>query len=288
VCCGADVERAYPAGARDLPDLTALDLKAMIAGCNTSRSSAVQELAEAPTARETIAAAIEDVTDVTEARFRARLRELPDGHLDASRLHRVRLPSIGRRLDDEERRPAGPLRFHLRCADQAPGVDQQPRGPRALGATIAAVFSPICAFDMPWSSGKAVPVGQSKVVTREGTVVPRRGGPAGRVEEATTTGSFIGDDQLGVCFWGASPTVLAASGKTSTATSHGDVDWAGCTSKTCSGSTGRGEFFGAAFPGTRWRADPAPVSFADGLDAGGFLGLALVESSPTSRDYEYS
>src|SRR5207237_6408113 len=60
-----------------LPELTALDLKAMIAGCNVAVER-VQELAERY-GRDTISAAIADVTDMTEARFRARLRELPDG-----------------------------------------------------------------------------------------------------------------------------------------------------------------------------------------------------------------
>ena len=71
-----DVERAYLRRTR-LPDLTGLDLKAMIAGCNVAVER-VQALAERY-GRDTVVAAIADVGDVAEARFRARLRELPNG-----------------------------------------------------------------------------------------------------------------------------------------------------------------------------------------------------------------
>src|SRR4029079_6880883 len=60
-----------------LPNLTALDLKAMIAGCNVAVER-VQELAERY-GHETIADAIADVTELTHDVSRARLRELPDG-----------------------------------------------------------------------------------------------------------------------------------------------------------------------------------------------------------------
>src|SRR5436190_4483173 len=140
----ADVERAYLRRTR-LPDLTALDLKAMIAGCNVAVER-VQELADRY-GRETIAAAIEDVTDVTEARFRARLRELADGtwthrgYIEYDTVYPVvvSMTKSGDRLTVD----------FTESADQAPAVINCTR-PACVGATIAAGLPYLC-FDRPWS-----------------------------------------------------------------------------------------------------------------------------------------
>ena len=265
----ADVERAYLRRTR-LPDLTALDLKAMIAGCNVAVER-VQELAERY-GRETIAAAIEDVTDVTEARFRARLRELPDGtwthrgYIEYDTVYPVvvSMTKSGDRLTFD----------FTETADQAPAVINCTR-PACVGATIAAVLPYLC-FDMPWS-----PAGLQRaieVVTREGSVV-HAAWPAG-VSKATTTGSFMATISSSVCL----AKLLAASDV------HRDqfmATWmGGLYVEDVFGIDQRGEFFGAAFLDAMAGGSGAR-SFADGLDAGGFL------DSPSSiianvEDYEYS
>jgi N-methylhydantoinase B len=242
----------------------------MIAGCNVAVER-VQELAERY-GHETIADAIADVTDVTEARFRARLRELPDGtwthrgYIEYDTVYPV-VVSMTKAGDS--------LTFDFtETADQAPAVINCTR-PACVGATIAAVLPYLC-FDMPWS-----PAGLQRaieVVTREGSVV-HAAWPAG-VSKATTTGSFMATISSSVCL----AKLLAASD------AHRDqfmATWmGGLYVEDVFGIDQRGEFFGAAFLDAMAGGSGAR-SFADGLDAGGFL------DSPSSiianvEDYEYS
>src|SRR5262245_42929133 len=72
----SDVEDGYLRRTR-LPHLVGLDLKAMIAGCNVGIAR-VREVADRYGV-ETVRAVIDGINAATEARFRARLRELPDG-----------------------------------------------------------------------------------------------------------------------------------------------------------------------------------------------------------------
>ena len=129
---------------------------------------------------------------------------------------------------------------------------------------------------MPWS-----PAGLQRaieVVTREGSVV-HAAWPAG-VSKATTTGSFMATISSSVCL----AKLLAASDV------HRDqfmATWmGGLYVEDVFGIDQRGEFFGAAFLDAMAGGSGAR-SFADGLDAGGFL------DSPSSiianvEDYEYS
>ena len=264
-----DVERAYLRRTR-LPELTALDLKAMIAGCNVAVDR-VQALADRY-GRSTVLAAIADVSDVTEARFRARLRELPNGtwthrgYIEYDTIYPV-VVSVTKQ-DDQ-------ITFDFtQSADQAPAVINCTR-PACVGATIAALLPYLC-FDMPWS-----PAGLQRaieVVTREGTVV-HAAWPAG-VSKATTTGSFMATIATSVCL----AKMLAASDR------HRDqfmATWmGGLYVEDVFGVDQRGEYFGAAFLDAMAGGSGAR-SFADGLDAGGFL------DSPSSiianvEDYEYS
>jgi N-methylhydantoinase B len=264
-----DVERAYLRRTR-LPELTALDLKAMIAGCNVAVDR-VQALAERY-GRSTVLAAIADVSDVTEARFRARLRELPNGtwthrgYIEYDTIYPV-VVSVTKH-DDQ-------ITFDFtQSADQAPAVINCTR-PACVGATIAALLPYLC-FDMPWS-----PAGIQRaieVVTREGTVVHAKW-PAG-VSKATTTGSFMATISTSVCL----AKLLAASDR------HRDqfmATWmGGLYVEDVFGVDQRGEYFGAAFLDAMAGGSGARA-FADGLDAGGFL------DSPSSiianvEDYEYS
>jgi N-methylhydantoinase B len=264
-----DVERAYLRRTR-LPALTALDLKAMIAGCNVAVDR-VQALAERY-GRSTVVDAIADVSDVTEARFRARLRELPNGtwthrgYIEYDTVYPV-VVSVTKQ-DDQ-------ITFDFtQTADQAPAVINCTR-PACVGATIAAMLPYLC-FDMPWS-----PAGLQRaieVVTREGTVV-HAAWPAG-VSKATTTGSFMATISTSVCL----AKMLAASDR------HRDqfmATWmGGLYVEDVFGVDQRGEYFGAAFLDAMAGGSGARSS-ADGLDAGGFL------DSPSSiianvEDYEYS
>ena len=264
-----DVERAYLRRTR-LPGLTALDLKAMIAGCNVAVER-VQSLAERYTV-ETVTAAISDVTDVTEARFRARLRELPNGtwthrgYIEYDSVYPVVVTLT--KHDDQ-------LTFDFsESADQAPAVINCTR-PACVGATIAAVLPYLC-FDMPWS-----PAGLQRAIevrTREGSVVDAAW-PAG-VSKATTTGSFMATISASVCL----AKLLAAS---ESHRSQFMATWmGGLYVEDVFGIDQRGEYFGAAFLDAMAGGSGARAA-ADGLDAGGFL------DSPSAiianvEDYEYS
>jgi N-methylhydantoinase B len=264
-----DVEQGYLRRTR-LPHLVGLDLKAMIAGCNVAVER-VQSLVDRY-GLETVLAAIDQVIDATEVRFRARLNELPDGtwthrgYIEYDKVYPV-VVSMTKKGDS--------LVFDFsQTAAQAPAVINCTR-PACVGATIAAVLPYLC-FDMPWS-----PAGLSRAIevrTKEGTVV-HAAWPAG-VSKATTTGSFMATISASVCL----AKMLAASA------AHLDqfmATWmGGLYVEDVFGFDQRGDFFGAAFLDAMAGGSGAR-SFADGLDAGGFL------DSPSSiianvEDYEYS
>ena len=71
-----DLEREYLVRSR-LPELNALDLRGQIAA-NRLQATRVVELC-ARYGRDRVLAAVDNLVDSTERRFRARLRELPDG-----------------------------------------------------------------------------------------------------------------------------------------------------------------------------------------------------------------
>jgi N-methylhydantoinase B len=264
-----DVERGYLRRTR-LPHLVGLDLKAMIAGCNVA-AERVQELV-GRYGRPTVLAAIEGINAATAARFRARLRELPNGtwthrgYIEYDSIY----PVIVSMTKQDDR-----LTFDFsQTADQAPAVVNCTR-PACVGATIAAVLPYLC-YDMPWSpAGLQAAV---EVITREGSVV-HAAWPAG-VSKATTTGSFMATISSSVCL----AKMLAASEP------HREqfmATWmGGLYVEDVFGVDQRGDFFGATILDAMAGGSGAPAT-ADGLDAGGFL------DSPSSiianvEDYEYS
>jgi N-methylhydantoinase B len=264
-----DSEREYLRRTR-LPALTALDLKAMIAGCNVA-AERVQSLAERY-GRSDVVAAIEDISDVTEARFRARLRELPDGTFK----HRgyIEYDTVYPVVVAMTKQDDALIVDFSETADQAPAVINCTR-PACVGATVAAILPYLC-FDMPWS-----PAGLQRAIdvrTREGSVV-HAAWPAG-VSKATTTGSFMATISTSVCL----AKLLAASDahrRQFMATWMG-----GLFVEDVFGVDQRGEFFGAAILDAMAGGSGAR-SFADGLDAGGFL------DSPSAiianvEDYEFT
>ena len=264
-----DVERGYLRRTR-LPHLVGLDLKAMIAGCNVA-AERVQELV-GRYGRPTVLAAIEGINAATAARFRARLRELPNGtwthrgYIEYDSIY----PVIVSMTKQDDR-----LTFDFgQTADQAPAVVNCTR-PACVGATIAAVLPYLC-YDMPWSpAGLQAAV---EVITREGSIV-HAAWPAG-VSKATTTGSFMATISSSVCL----AKMLAASEP------HREqfmATWmGGLYVEDVFGVDQRGDFFGATILDAMAGGSGARAT-ADGLDAGGFL------DSPSSiianvEDYEYS
>jgi N-methylhydantoinase B len=265
----ADVEQAYLRRSR-LPHLASMDLKAMIAGCHVGVAR-VQSLVERY-GLDTVLSAIEGINVATEARFRARLSELPDGTWS----HRGYIE-----YDDiypvvvEMTKQGDSLAFDFTgTADQAGAVINCTR-PACVGATVAAVLPYLC-YDMAWS-----PAGILRAVdvhTREGSVV-HAAWPAG-VSKATTTGSFMATISSGVCL----SKMLAASEP------HLDqfmATWmGGLYVEDMFGVDQRGDFFGAAILDAMGGGSGARFN-ADGLDAGGFL------DSPSAiianiEDIEYS
>ena len=264
-----DVERGYLRRTR-LPNLVGLDLKAMIAGCNVA-AERVQELVDRY-GRSTVLATIDGINAATASRFRARLRELPNGtwshrgYIEYDTIYPVAVSMTKR---DEQ------LTFDFsETGDQAPAVVNCTR-PACVGATIAAVLPYLC-YDMPWSpAGLQAAV---EVITREGSVV-HAAWPAG-VSKATTTGSFMATISSSVCL----AKLLASSEP------HREqfmATWmGGLYVEDVFGVDQRGEFFGAAVLDAMAGGSGARAR-ADGLDAGGFL------DSPSSiianvEDYEYS
>jgi N-methylhydantoinase B len=264
-----DVERGYLRRTR-LPHLVDLDLRAMIAGCNVGVAR-VQDLTERY-GTDVVLEAIEGINVATAARFRARLRELPDG----TWTHRGYIE-----YDDvypvvvEMTKKGDSLTFdYTGTADQAGAVINCTR-PACVGAVVAAVLPYLC-YDMAWS-----PAGLQRAIevrTREGTVV-HAAWPAG-TSKATTTGSFMATISAGVCL---SKLLAASEGHLQQFMST----WmGGLYVEDMFGTDQRGEFFGAAILDAMAGGSGARA-FADGLDAGGFL------DSPSAiianiEDIEYS
>ena len=264
-----DVERGYLRRTR-LPHLVGLDLKAMIAGCNVGVAR-VQDLAERY-GTDVVLAAIEGINVATAARFRARLRELPDGtwshrgYIEYDEVYPVVV---------EMTKKGDSLSFDFTgSADQAGAVINCTR-PACVGAVVAAVLPYLC-YDMAWS-----PAGLQRAIevrTREGTVV-HAAWPAG-TSKATTTGSFMATISAGVCL---SKLLAASEGHLRQFMST----WmGGLYVEDMFGVDQRGEFFGAAILDAMAGGSGARA-FADGLDAGGFL------DSPSAiianiEDIEYS
>ena len=264
-----DVERGYLRRTR-LPHLVGLDLKAMIAGCNVGVAR-VQDLAERY-GTDVVLAAIEGVNQATAARFRARLRELPDGTWS----HRgyIEYDEVYPVVVEMAKQGDSLIFDYTRSADQAGAVINCTR-PACVGAVVAAVLPYLC-YDMAWS-----PAGLQRAIevrTREGTVV-HAAWPAG-TSKATTTGSFMATISAGVCL---SKLLAASEGHLRQFMST----WmGGLYVEDLFGVDQRGEFFGAAILDAMAGGSGARA-FADGLDAGGFL------DSPSAiianiEDIEYS
>ena len=265
----SDVEQGYLRRTR-LPHLVGLDLRAMIAGCNVG-AARVQDLI-GRYGLDTVRAVIAGVSSATEARFRARLAELPDGTWS----HRgyIEYDDVYPVVVEMTKRGDSLVFDFTKSADQAGAVINCTR-PACVGATVAAVLPYLC-FDMAWS-----PAGLQRAIevrTREGSVV-HAAWPAG-VSKATTTGSFMATIASGVCL----SKMLAA---TEDHLDHFMSTWmGGLYVEDMFGIDQRGNFFGAAILDAMAGGSGARAR-SDGLDAGGFL------DSPSAiianiEDIEYS
>ncbi len=210
---------------------------------------------------------------MTEARFRARLRELPDGtwthrgYIEYDNIYPI-IVSVTKHDDSL-------VIDFTETADQAPAVINCTR-PACVGATIAAVLPYLC-FDMPWS-----PAGLQRAIevqTREGSVVARRLA-RGRLEGDDDRQLHVDDQHQRV------PGQDARRQRAAPRTVHGHLDGRPLRRGRVRRSTSAASS-SARRSWTRWPADRAPARHADGLDAGGFL------DSPSAiianvEDYEYS
>lgn len=261
-----DIEREYLRRSR-LPEQVGLDLRAKIAAATVARQR-LRELA-AEYGVEVLRDAMADMIDHAEVRFRARLRELPDGAWS----HRTYIEyedeiyTVALRMEKRDDELTLDLRGTSR---QAPAVINATRD--ALAAIARGNLCTLLCWDIPWcpsAIGRAV-----EVVTEPGTLVDAEW-PAG-VSKATTTTLWV----LGKSMTVAAGKMLLSSER------HAEramAAWEGALLVE--------EIFGALPDGSRFGgtlldgmaggsgAGPA----GDGLDTGGYIGsmrigIANVES----------
>jgi N-methylhydantoinase B len=173
-----DIEREYLRRSR-LPEAMGLDLRAKLAATTVARRR-IQELA-AEYGRSTVVDAMADMMDYVEARFRARLSELPDG----TWRHRAYMEWDGEIyvIAVAMRKQGDELGFDFRGTSR-----QAPAGINAtLDALAAIARGNVCTllcWDIPWcpsAVGRAV-----QIATEPGTLVDAEW-PAGVSKSTTTT-----------------------------------------------------------------------------------------------------
>ncbi len=180
-----DLEREYLIRSR-LPELNALDLRGQIAA-NRVQAQRIVELC-GRYGRDRVLAAVDNLLGSAERRFRARLRNLPDGRWRAVSL--VEHDGIDDAvypvtLTMDKRGDALTLDF-TGSADQAPALVNCGKG-TLYGYAMAALLT-MLAYDLPWS-----PAALLRAVTirsREGSVVDARW-PAGVSMGNTAVGHAI-------------------------------------------------------------------------------------------------
>ena len=250
-------------------EMVRLDLTAMIAANNVAKTR-VQDLC-ARYGGETVKAVMDDMLDVSEARFRARLRELPDGTFR----HRSY-------LEYEDKIYAGMLAmtkrddqliFDIRgSSKQAPAVINNPIH-ASLSDITCCVMTYLC-WDIPW-----VPAGINRAITVEsepGTIlhVAWPGGVSKATTSSTQTMINLADNALGK--------LLAASPEHRHRTM---ANWVGSlTTEELAGLDQRGDPFYAVALDTYFGGAGAR-SWKDGIDTGGYVG-SIYELAPNAEAYE--
>ncbi len=249
-----DVERNYLRRSR-LPDLLGLDLKAKVA-CNNVAKKRIRELCDIRGV-ETIKTVVEEIINYTEARLRARLRELPDGiwrHISfldyESKIYETHL---------EMTKKGDALTFDLTgTSAQAPAVINCTYAGLRAGI-LTMILENLC-YDMPWCPAGAMRV--TDIISREGTLVHARW-PAG-VCKATTAASWAVLNTAGTCL----SKLLAASDKYRP---RAMALWKGASIvEELFGTNQRGEPFGASILDFMAGGGGARAG-KDGIDTGGFI-----------------
>jgi len=252
-----DIEREYLRRSRT-PELVGLDLRAQIAANNVAKAR-IRELIDRH-GLETALATMAQMIDYVEARFRDRLKDLPDGiwrHVTflehdgiEDKIYPVRL---------EMTKDGDSLTFDFReSAEQAPALINCCRG--ALRGNIMANILPFLCYDMPWT-----PAGLWRAVTllsRPGTVVDAAW-PAG-VSIAPMAAAWAARASINACIG----KMMAAAPRLK---DHAMATWMGSyLAQNISGINQRQEPFATVIVDSMAGGTGART-FKDGVDSGGFL-----------------
>jgi N-methylhydantoinase B len=250
-------------------EMVRLDLTAMIAANNVAKAR-VQDLC-ARYGGETVKAVMDDMLDVSEVRFRARLRELPNGtfrhrsYLEYEDKIYTGVLAMTKR-DDQ-------LIFDIRgSSKQAPAVINNPIH-ASLSDITCCVMTYLC-WDIPW-----VPAGINRAITVKsdpGTIlhVAWPGGVSKATTSSTQTMINLADNALGK--------LLAASPEHRHRTM---ANWVGSlTTEELAGLDQRGDPFYAVALDTYFGGAGAR-SWKDGIDTGGYVG-SIYELAPNAEAYE--
>lgn len=152
-----------------LPALLGLDIRAFIATLNVARDRINELVARYGAA--TVSEAARRVISSTEARLRARLRELPDGDYHAADfLEHDGHSNVLYTLDVQISKRGDEMTLDFsKSSAQSPGFINATR-PGLMGAVAGAVLATL-AWDMPWNEGVLNPI---KVVCPDGLICTAR------------------------------------------------------------------------------------------------------------------
>jgi len=265
----ADLVRLYLRMSR-VAEIVRLDLTAMIASNNVAKQR-IGELCR-QYGVETVKKVMQDLLDHSERRFRARLRELPDGtwrhrsYLEYE--DKIYTAVLAMTKKDDE------LVFDFRgSSPQAPAVINNPIH-ATVSDVICCVMTYLC-WDLPW-----VPAGIGRAVRFEsepGTIVHVKwpGGVSKATTSATQSVINLADNALGK--------LLAAS---DLHRERAMANWVGSlTTEELFGTDQRGQWFGATMLDTYFGGGGAR-SRKDGIDTGGYVG-SIYELAPNAEAYEF-
>ena len=257
-----DIECEFKRRSR-LPEFVALDLRAQIAANNVAKAR-IHELIE-QYGLGTFQAVMDQMVDYVEAKFRSRLRELPDGvwrdiaFLDHDGIENKIYPV---KLTMTKKEESLTLDF-TESAEQAPALINVCRGGLAGGVMVALL--PMLCYDMPWTPAALWRV--IKLVSKPGTVVDAAW-PAG-----TSLASIAALRMASMCTNNCVGKMLAASEKYK---DHSMAAWqANSASINFMGVNQRGELFV-----TMWMDGVAggtgARSYKDGINTGGPLASMTI------------
>jgi N-methylhydantoinase B len=267
-----DIEREYLRRSRT-PELVALDLRAQVAANNVAKARVLELIRRH--GLEVIRGVMGQMVDYVEAKFRERLRELPDGtwrHVTflehdgiESKVYPCRLTMT---------KEGDTLTFDFsESAEQAPALINCCYG--GLRGNIMANVLPHLCYDMPWTPAglwRAI-----KVITRPGTLVDAAW-PAG-VSMASMSAAWAARAAVNACLG----RMMAASPRYK---DHAMSVWMGSyLAQNISGTNQRGEPFGTVIIDSMAGGTGART-YKDGVDSGGFISsLACVIANVETNEH---